>query len=65
MGNNVPERGEDADYQYTGKGTVTEIYVDDADATVTVVDINYYMGQVSKVKTTTTGEYVTVKALSI
>ena len=42
VGNDVPERGEDADYQYTGKGTVTEIYVDDADATVTVVAINYY-----------------------
>ena len=24
VGNDVPERGEDADYQYTGKGTVTE-----------------------------------------
>ena len=64
VGNNVPERGEDADYQYTGKGTVTEIYVDDADATVTVVAINYYMGQVSKVKTDDDGEYINVKALS-
>ena len=64
VGNDVPERGEDADYQYTGKGTVTEIYVDDADATVTVVAINYYMGQVSKVKTDDDGEYINVKALS-
>ena len=45
-------------------GTVTEIYVDDADATVTVVAINYYMGQVSKVKTDDDGEYINVKALS-
>ena len=45
-------------------GTVTEIYVDDADATVTVVAINYYMGQVSKVKSDSKGEYVTVKAIS-
>ena len=64
VGNDVPERGEDADYQYTGKGTVTEIYVDDTDATVTVVAINYYMGQVSKVKTDDDGEYINVKALS-
>ena len=45
-------------------GTVTEIYIDDADATVTVVEINYYLGQVSKVKSDSKGEYVTVKAIS-
>ena len=50
VGNDVPERGEDADYQYTGKGTVTEIYVDDVNDTVTVVMINHYMAEVTKVK---------------
>ena len=46
----IPEN-EKTKYQFTGKGTVTEIYIDDADAwTVTVVEINYYLGQVSKVK---------------
>ncbi len=37
------------DYKYTDKGSVTEVYVDDYAATVTVVEINYYLGQVSKV----------------
>ena len=61
---NIPTSKDDSTWKYTGKGTVTEIYVDDADATVTVVAINYYMGQVSKVKTDDDGEYINVKALS-
>ena len=50
----------DDDYEYTGNGAVTEIYVDDDAQTVTVCEINYYLGQVSKVKDDT----ITVKALS-
>ena len=45
----IPEKNEGDDYTYTAKGTVTEIYVDDYDQTVTVVEINYYLGKVSKV----------------
>ena len=60
----APANDKDTDYTYTAKGATTEIYVDDADATVTVVAINYYMGQVSKVKTDDDGEYINVKALS-
>ena len=61
---NIPTSKDDSTWKYTGKGTVTEIYIDDADATVTVVEINYYLGQVSKVKSDSNGEYVTVKAIS-
>ena len=53
-------REKDDDYEYTGNGAVTEIYVDDDAQTVTVCEINYYLGQVSKVK----DETITVKALS-
>ena len=45
----VPGRNVSADYAYTGKGAQTEIYVDDADKTVTVVEINYYLGQIAHV----------------
>ncbi len=47
--NSIPEDNEGDTYQYTGDGAQTEIYVDDADQTVTVVEINYYLGQVSNV----------------
>ena len=59
----VPAKG-DKEYAYTGEGTVTEIYVNDDDETVTVVEINYYLGEVTKVKSDDDGEYITVKALS-
>ena len=45
----IPARNEGGEYAYTGEGTQTEIYVDDGDKTVTVVEINYYLGQVSSV----------------
>ena len=51
-------------WDYTGKGTVTEIYVNDDDETVTVCEINYYLGEVSKVKTDDDGEYINVTAMS-
>ena len=61
-----PKSKSDADYKYTGEGTVTEIYVEDPsnedqdNGKVTVCEINYYLGQVSKVKNDT----ITVKPLS-
>ncbi|NBI11764.1 hypothetical protein D1641_17500, partial [Colidextribacter sp. OB.20] len=57
--NYVPEN-DDSRYWPTGKGAKTEIYVDDGDATVTVVEINYYLGEVTRVNDST----VTVKSLS-
>ena len=39
----APGRNVSTDYPYTDKGAQTEIYVDDGDKTVTVVEINYYM----------------------
>ena len=60
----VPASKSDDDYKYTGDGAVTEIYVDVDRETVTVVEINYYIGQVTKVKDTDDGETITVKALS-
>ena len=60
----APEKSEGDDYAYTGDGTVTEIYVDDDAETVTVCEINYYLGQVTKVKSDDDGEYITVNVLS-
>ena len=48
----IPTRNEGDDYAYTGEGVQTEIYVDDGDKTVTVVEINYYLAQVSSVNET-------------
>ena len=45
----IPSKNDTSKYAYTDKGSVTEIYVDDYAATVTVVEINYFLGQVSKV----------------
>ena len=47
--NNYVVEDVDVDYRATGDGVQTEIYVDDADKTVTVVEINYYLGQVASV----------------
>ena len=56
----IPEKNQSSDYKYTDKGAVVEIYVDDYDQTVTVVEINYYLGQVTKADDDT----ITVKELS-
>ena len=56
----APANDKDTDYAYTAKGATTEIYVDDVNDTVTVVMINYYMAEVTKLKD---GE-VTVRVLS-
>ena len=42
--NRIPEN-EKTKYQFTDKGTVTEIYIDDYTLDVTVVEINYYLGE--------------------
>ena len=60
----VPVKNNDDEWAYTGEGTVTEVYVNDTDETVTVVEFNYYLGQVSKVKSDDDGEYITVSVLS-
>ena len=56
----VPTKNDGDQYTYTAKGAVTEVYVDDYSATVTVVEINYYLGQVYSVKDGTT----TIRTLS-
>ncbi|NBI11976.1 hypothetical protein D1641_18660, partial [Colidextribacter sp. OB.20] len=62
----IPKSGTAGDkrYIYTAKGTQTEIYIDDDEQTVDVIEINYYIGQVSSVKEDKGGRYVTVKELS-
>ena len=56
----VPAKNGSSNYQFTEKGAVTEIYVDDDTQDVTVVEINYYLGQVYSVKDGTT----TIRSLS-
>ena len=51
-------------YTYTGEGVVTEIYVDVDNETVTLVEINNCLGQVTRVKTDDDGKFITVKPLS-
>lgn len=51
-------------YNYTNKGAVTEIYVDKAEQKVTLCQINYYLGEVTSVKSDDDGEYANIKALS-
>ena len=59
-----PTKNGDKDYLYTGEGAVTEIYVDADKETVVVCEINFYLGQVTKVKSDDDGEYITIKELS-
>ena len=56
----IPSKNDTSKYTYTDKGAVTEIYVDDDTQTVTVVEINYYLGQVYSVNNGTT----TIRTLS-
>ena len=60
----IPAKNNDDEWVYTGEGTVTEVYVNDIEETVDVVEYNYYLGQVSKVKSDSDGEYITVSVLS-
>jgi hypothetical protein len=57
---NTLANDKDNDYGYTNKGATTEIYVDDVNEQVTVVQIDYYTAQVTKVS----GGVTTVKMLS-
>ncbi len=62
--NLIPEN-EKTKYQFTDKGTVTEIYIDDYTLDVTVVEINYYLGEVTTVKDDDDdAPHVSVRALS-
>ena len=58
----IPEKNNSSNYSYTDKGAVVEVYVDDYAQTVTVVEINYYLGEISKVNEDK--GTVTVKELS-
>ena len=51
-------------YQYTTDGATTEVYVDDVNKEITVVQINYYMGEVTDIDEDENGEYATVRVLS-
>ena len=61
----IPGKNVDETWEYTDKGAVVEIYIDDYTLDVTVVEINYYLGEVSNVKTDDDdADYITVRALS-
>ena len=51
-------------YAYTTDGAVTELYVDDVNKEITVVQINYYMGEVTDIDEDENGEYATVRVLT-
>ena len=51
-------------YEYTTDGATTEIYVDDVNKEITVVQINYYMGEITDIDSDDNGEYATVRVLS-
>ena len=59
-GNNFKPTNTDTTYGNTAKGVLTEIYVNDAEETVTVVYINTYLTQIGKVREDDDGTYVTV-----
>ncbi len=60
----IPGKNVDEEWAYTGEGTVTEIYVNDDEYTVDVIEYNYYLGQVNKVKSDDDGEYITISVIS-
>ena len=60
----IPANDRDATYDYTNKGAVTEIYMDDVNDKVTVVKIDYYMGEITDIREDDNGEYATVRMLS-
>ncbi len=60
----IPANDRDTTYTYTNKGAVTEVYVDDTNEEVTVVKINYYMGEITDIREDDNGEYATVRMLS-
>ena len=56
------EKNEEADWDATADGAVTEVYVQGD--IITIVKINYYLGEINRVKSDKDGDYVTVTALS-
>ena len=58
----IPGKNVDEKWEYTDKGAVVEIYIDDYTLDVTVVEINYYLGEVTTVKDDDDGTYVSVRA---
>ena len=54
-----------SDYIYTDSGMVTEIYVDSANETVTVVCYYNYIGQVSRVRDDADGKYVQLTNITL
>ena len=49
--------------EYTDKGATTEIYVDEVNETVTVVKINYYLAEITDIRSDDDGEFATVRML--
>ena len=60
----IPTKNDLAEWPYTGEGTVTEIYVSDEREDIIVYEINYYLGQVTRVRTDENGDYIAVKEIS-
>ena len=58
-----PENEKDPTYEYTDKGATTEIYVDEVNETVTVVKINYYLAEITDIRSDDDGEFATVRML--
>ena len=59
-----PINDRDSSYDYTADGATTEIYVDPINQEVTVVQINYYMGEVADIREDADGEYASVRVLT-
>ena len=59
-----PANDKDTTYLYTSDGATTEVYVDAVNQEVTIVKINYYMGEVTDIREDEDGEYATVRVLS-
>ena len=58
-----PRTKKDPTYEYTDKGATTEIYVDEVNETVTVVKINYYLAEITDIRSDDDGEFATVRML--
>ena len=59
----VPRTKRTPTYEYTDKGATTEIYVDEVNETVTVVKINYYLAEITDIRSDDDGEFATVRML--
>ena len=59
-----PINDRDSSYDYTADGATTEVYIDPINQEVTVVQINYYMGEVADIREDDNGEYASVRVLT-